>query len=131
MITLGIFAHSKWFHKLNHEEDFPKIAELFEPLMHIILLIWKNGKHYSTPARLVALTREICDSLIALATRYISGEQIIAMIENEEAPVAVNMLKTTIYSMLSNQCTLITKRQPTKSAQPIRGKFKTTLSFIV
>jgi len=86
-----------WFHKLNNEDDFPKTVELFKPMLHTILLIWKNSKHYNTPARLVVLMREICNSLIAQATKYVSGEQIFAMIENEEANQAVNMLKTTLH----------------------------------
>jgi dynein heavy chain len=86
-----------WFSSLNGEDDFPKTVELFKPMLHIILLIWKNSKHYNTPARLVVLMREICNSLIAQATKYVSGEQIFAMIESEEANMAVTMLKTTLH----------------------------------
>eukprot|EP01041_Mallomonas_annulata_P000386 gene386-700_t len=86
-----------WFHSLNNEDDFPRTVELFKPMLHIILLIWKNSKHYNTPARLVVLMREICNSLIAQATKYVSGEQIFAMIESEEANQAVTMLKTTLH----------------------------------
>ena len=66
-------------------------------MLHIILLIWKNSKHYNIPARLVVLMREICNSLIKQATKYVSGEQIFAMIESEEANLAVTMLKTTLH----------------------------------
>jgi dynein heavy chain, axonemal len=86
-----------WFQSLNGEDDFPKTVELFKPMLHIILLIWKNSKHYNTPARLVVLMREICNSLIAQATKYVSGGQIFSMIENEEANQAVTMLKTTLH----------------------------------
>ena len=86
-----------WFHSLNNEDDFPRTVELFKPMLHIILLIWKNSKHYNTPARLVVLMREICNSLILQATKYVSGEQIFTMIESEEATQAVNMLKTTLH----------------------------------
>ena len=85
-----------WFQQLNGEDDFPKTVELFKPMLHIILLIWKNSKHYNTSPRLVVLMREICNSLIRQATKYVSGEQIFAMIENEEANQAVQMLKTTL-----------------------------------
>jgi len=87
----------EWFQRLSGEDDFPKTVELFKPLLHIILLIWKNSKHYNTPARLVILMREISNSLIAQATKYVSGEQIFAMIESEEASTAVTMLKTTLH----------------------------------
>jgi dynein heavy chain len=86
-----------WFGKLNTEDDFPKTMELFKPVLHIILLIWKNSKHYNTPNRLVVLMREICNSLIAQATKYVSGEQIFNMIEAKEAGNAVTMLKTTLH----------------------------------
>ena len=86
-----------WFSCLNGEDDFPKTVELFKPMLHIILLIWKNSKHYNTPPRLVVLMREICNSLIAQATKYVSGSQIFAMIESEEANQAVTMLKTTLH----------------------------------
>ncbi|CAM9131888.1 unnamed protein product, partial [Ectocarpus fasciculatus] len=86
-----------WFQNLNGEDDFPKTVELFKPMLHIILLIWKNSKHYNTPARLVVLMREICNSLIAQATKYVSGSQIFTMIESEEAQMAVAMLKTTLH----------------------------------
>ena len=86
-----------WFQSLSGEDDFPKTVGLFKPMLHIILLIWKNSKHYNTSPRLVVLMREICNSLIQQATKYISGEQIFAMIESEEANMAVTMLKTTLH----------------------------------
>ena len=86
-----------WFQSLNGEDDFPKTVELFKPMLHIILLIWKNSKHYNTPGRLVVMMREICNSLIIQATKYVSGEQIFSMIENEEAQQVVIMLKTTLH----------------------------------
>jgi dynein heavy chain len=86
----------EWFDKLNNEDNFPALLELFKPMLHIILLIWKNSKHYNTPARLVVLMREICNSLINQACKYVSGEQIFSLIEAEEAHVAVEQLKTTL-----------------------------------
>ena len=65
-------------------------------MLHIILLIWKNSKHYNTPARLVVLMREICNSLINQACKYVSGEQIFVLIEGENAGLAVEQLKTTL-----------------------------------
>jgi dynein heavy chain len=85
-----------WFQSLNNESDFPKLIDTFKPMMHIILLIWKNSKHYNTPGRLVVLMREICNALISQACSYISGEQIFALIEAEEAGTAVQQLKTTL-----------------------------------
>lgn len=72
------------------------LTQLFKPMLHIILLIWKNSKHYNTPARLVVLMREICNSLIIQACKYSSGEQIFTLIEQEDAAKAVDQLKTTL-----------------------------------
>ena len=74
----------------------PSLSQLFKPMLHIILLIWKNSKHYNTPARLVVLMREICNSLIIQACKYSSGEQIFTLIEQEDAAKAVDQLKTTL-----------------------------------
>ncbi len=86
----------KWFSDLNSTDEFPMTVEVFKPMMHIILLIWKNSKHYNTSPRLVVLMREICNSLITQATKYVSGELIFAKIGAGEASEAVNMLKTTL-----------------------------------
>lgn len=81
---------------LNEEEDFPKLLHLFKPIMHTILLIWKNSTYYNTPARLVVLMREICNALINGACNYVSGEMIFDLIEADEADKAVQKLKTTL-----------------------------------
>lgn len=95
-----------WFQSLQGEDDFPKTVELFKPMLHIILLIWKNSKHYKTTQRLVVLMREISNSLIAQATKYVSGSQIFAMIEGDDANTAVAMLKTTLSIWYCIFCTL-------------------------
>lgn len=86
----------EWFARLNNDEDFPSLTELFKPMLHIILLIWKNSKHYNTPARLVVLMREICNSLINQARKYLSGELIFQLIDQDEAGIAVEQLKATL-----------------------------------
>lgn len=86
----------EWFIRLNNDDDFPSLTELFKPMLHIILLIWKNSKHYNTPARLVVLMREICNSLINQARKYLSGELIFSLIGQDEAAQAVEQLKTTL-----------------------------------
>jgi len=92
------FLHTleDWFNKLNTSGDFPNLTSLFKPMLHVLFLVWKHSEHYNTPARLVVLMREICNSLIEQACQYVSGEQIFQLIENEEASVAVNRLRTTL-----------------------------------
>ena len=84
-----------WFEK-NRDASFSRLPEVFRPMMHLLLLVWKNSRFYNTPARLVVMMREICNSLISKATGYINGKTVFEMIENEEANRAVSMLKTTL-----------------------------------
>ena len=81
----------KWVNKLN-EDDFGNLSAIFKPLIHTLMLIWKHSKYYNTPSRLVILVREMCNSIIDQAYRFISGEEIFNLIENEEANVAVDQL---------------------------------------
>ena len=46
---------SKWFTKLNEQDDFAGLPGNFKPIVHTILLIWKNSSHYNKPMRLVIL----------------------------------------------------------------------------
>jgi dynein heavy chain len=64
---------------LNGSDDFPALPEIFRPMMHIFLLIWKNSKHYSkSPARLVVLLREMCNSIVNQACKFVNGPQVSA-----------------------------------------------------
>ena len=84
-------ALEKWVNKLN-EDDFVNISATFKPILHTIMLIWKHSTYYNTPSRLVILIREICNSIIDQACRFISGEQLFSFIKNEEANLAVDQL---------------------------------------
>mmetsp|Transcript_14602 Transcript_14602/g.45793 ORF Transcript_14602/g.45793 Transcript_14602/m.45793 type:complete len:4603 (+) Transcript_14602:85-13893(+) len=83
-----------WFDKLSSAEDFPACEDLFKPMLHVVLLIWKNSRHYNTPARLVVLMREVCNSIIEQACNYVSGETIFQKIDAEETHLAVVEIKT-------------------------------------
>lgn len=63
----------KLLNKLHGMEDFPALASLFRPILHTLLLIWQHSKHYSTAPRLVALVRQICNSLIQQARHFCPG----------------------------------------------------------
>eukprot|EP00232_Nephroselmis_pyriformis_P019075 CAMPEP_0182900652 /NCGR_PEP_ID=MMETSP0034_2-20130328/28990_1 /TAXON_ID=156128 /ORGANISM="Nephroselmis pyriformis, Strain CCMP717" /LENGTH=4527 /DNA_ID=CAMNT_0025034901 /DNA_START=131 /DNA_END=13711 /DNA_ORIENTATION=+ len=82
----------KYFDKLNMMDEFPEMTVLFKPIMHTILLIWKNSKYYCTPARLVILMREICNDLIMQACKFVAGDEIFKVEPHE----AVEKLKTTL-----------------------------------
>jgi len=86
----------EWFEKLINGGDFVKLQDLFRPILHTVLLIWKNSEYYSTPSRIVILLKEICNALIEQSCHFISGEQVFTLIENEEANVAVDNVETVI-----------------------------------
>lgn len=85
-----------WFDKLTGALPFNELHQVFGPIMHTILLIWKHSQHYNTAPRLVVLMREICNAIIDQALSFISGKQIFEMIEGEETAQAVEMLSTTL-----------------------------------
>ena len=84
----------KWFEKLDTEPEFTAIVDVFRPMMHLILLVWKSSTFYNTPARLVVLMREVCSAIIRRATKYLNGEKIKQLIDAEEPQKAVGYLQT-------------------------------------
>lgn len=61
--------------RLHSMDDFPALASLFKPILHMLLLIWQHSSHYSSAPRLVALVRHICNDLTAQARRFCPGEK--------------------------------------------------------
>lgn len=55
--------------------EFPQLTDVFRPVVHVIMLIWKHSKHYNTPPRLVVLMREICNDLIDQARQRLVFER--------------------------------------------------------
>ena len=85
---------SKWFSKLNEQDDFAGLPGLFKPVVHTILLVWKNSDHYNKPMRLVVLIRMICNAIINQAMKYVSGsDAIFGFLEDEEFAKALETLK--------------------------------------
>ena len=83
---------SKLFEKLNMADDFPMLVELFKPIMHTLMLVWKHSKYYNTAARLVVLMREICNDLIMQACKNVDG----ATIFENPPQESVDKLRTTL-----------------------------------
>ena len=85
------------FRGLTEESaDFTLLPNLFYPIMHTILLIWKNSTYYNTPSKLVVLIREICNAIISQAFKFINGEQIFSYIKSEEPKEANDKLIQTL-----------------------------------
>ena len=88
---------SKWFSKLNEQDDFKGLMSLFKPIVHTILLIWKNSEHYNKLMRLVVLFRMIGNAIINQALKFVSGsEAIFGYLEDEDFAHAVQTLKVTL-----------------------------------
>ena len=85
-----------WVEQLETSAEFSSLPELFAPIVHIILLVWKGSGHYNTPTRLVVLLREICNALVHQATAFLSGDRIFELIDSEDARDAVTMLRETL-----------------------------------
>ncbi|CAE7205816.1 ODA4, partial [Symbiodinium sp. KB8] len=85
-----------WVSKLNDGVNFDELDSVFKPLMHVILLIWKNSGHYNTPARLVVLVREICNAVIKQALAFVNGKVVFEAISDDEETEAIRLLTKTI-----------------------------------
>lgn len=49
-----------WFKKLEDVDlHFLQLADTFKPIMHLLLLIWKNSRYYNKAIRLVVVLREV------------------------------------------------------------------------
>lgn len=51
--------------KLSGSDDFVGLADVFKPLLHSMLLVWKHSGCYRSSARFATLLREVCNDLIA------------------------------------------------------------------
>ena len=64
----------KYLEKLNSMDDFTALTELFKPMFHTMLLIWKHSGYYNTSAKMVTLIRETCNDLIMQACKFVPGQ---------------------------------------------------------
>ena len=63
------------FHLEDYEQaEFDESQKLFDPLMHVVCLIWANSEYYNTPSRIVVLLVEICNMIIEMV-RYLLEHQ--------------------------------------------------------
>jgi dynein heavy chain len=82
-----------WFDRLENAPYFLGLPTVFRPMMHLVLLVWKNSPFYNTAARLVVLMRQIANALIDQARKYVNGEIIFSLIAADETEKAVDMLR--------------------------------------
>ena len=84
-----------WFERLQDpkSETFAKITELFPPILHCLLLIWKSSSFYNTSTQLVVIIQMICNAIIRRGYQYLNGQNIFQLIQDNDTFQAVEMLQ--------------------------------------
>ena len=88
-----------WFEALENENDFDSITNLFHPILHTLLLVWKSSAYYNTPSRLVVIMREISNTIIRQATSYLEGDALFDLIDAGDTSIVVKKLEATLRVM--------------------------------
>ena len=70
--------------KLSGTGDFNELTQMFPPLMHTIILVWKNSKFYNTATKITVLLQETCNDIIEQARSFIQPSELFSN-EPEEA----------------------------------------------
>ena len=85
------------FHELVDDggAEFNKLPDIFQPIMHMIHLIWTYSSHYNTTPRLVVLIREICNAIITKSKKWVDGPTIFNMVRDGQDQEANDKLMTT------------------------------------
>lgn len=82
-----------WLLRLAKPSSFEDLPQLFRPILHTIMLIWKNSEFYNTIPRLVVLMRELANGVITKCMEYLNGPMLFRMIESDDHTKANLMLK--------------------------------------
>ncbi len=64
----------KYLDKLNMMDDFQALVDLFKPIFHTLMLIWKHSRYYNNAARFVTLMQQMCNDLIMQASGVGTGK---------------------------------------------------------
>jgi len=73
-----------YFQLLEVEGALEDTADLFPPIMHIVLLIWKHSPYYNEIGRLVVLMRQLSNAVIARCRQQLNGQQLFQMISSAD-----------------------------------------------
>ena len=109
----------KYFTKLqNNQDEFEGLVELFKPIMHLVMLVWKHSHHYNTPGRIVVLMRQICNDLIMQSQKFLpaarsSGWNLRRLSRNSSCSCALGSFKS-FYFEYKGKTTRETPQNPWK-----------------
>ncbi|CAJ1396873.1 unnamed protein product [Effrenium voratum] len=116
--TLEPFVNSL----LSESVDFEALERIFDDIFHMLLLIWRHSKYYNSLARLAVIVRQLCNSLIAQATRYISSSSVFEMILQSEAHECHDMLENVMRALESLQESYHNYRALSEQGNSMLGK---------
>eukprot|EP00501_MAST-03F_sp_TOSAG23-6_P000341 GSMAST32.ASY1.ANO1.348.1 assembled CDS len=85
----------KWF-SIMETSNFSELSSYFRPVVHVLLLIWKNSRCYNTPPRMVVIVKQICNMIIEKATIFLDVTNLFDMLENRMEHKAIDDIKKTI-----------------------------------
>ncbi|KAL8434815.1 hypothetical protein ACSSS7_002952 [Eimeria intestinalis] len=82
-----------WVKKLMDETaELTAVLESLEPTFETILLIWQYSRFYNKPSRLVVLVRQLCNAIITQVMRYVSGQDVFKLLQQDEPKEALDKL---------------------------------------
>eukprot|EP00003_Mantamonas_plastica_P006669 TRINITY_DN1548_c0_g2_i8.p1 TRINITY_DN1548_c0_g2~~TRINITY_DN1548_c0_g2_i8.p1 ORF type:complete len:4445 (-),score=1771.15 TRINITY_DN1548_c0_g2_i8:52-13386(-) len=64
----------KVFVELHEQEHFSGLPSLFQPMLHLMNLIWDNSPYYRNQSKIANLFRMICNEIIYKAHEFLSSE---------------------------------------------------------
>ena len=62
-----LVTHFELFRTIAFDENW----EYFDPMFHVICLLWAHSKFYRRPARIIILLQEVNNLMMTLATEYL------------------------------------------------------------
>ncbi|KAL8454374.1 hypothetical protein Emag_001401 [Eimeria magna] len=88
-----------WFSQLSKVKklmdetaELTAVLETLEPTFETILLIWQHSRFYNKPSRLVVLVRQLCNAIITQVMRYVSGQDVFKLLQQDEPKEALDKL---------------------------------------
>ena len=55
------------------QAEFNEVGDTFKPIMHVLLMIWKQSKFYNTPPALAIIVRMTCNDVIEKSRDFLGG----------------------------------------------------------
>eukprot|EP00466_Bigelowiella_natans_P016290 jgi/Bigna1/92928/estExt_fgenesh1_pm.C_1000004 len=86
----------KYVKEIANCMEFEETVDIYPPLLHLMILVWKTSKTYNTKGRLLNLMQEISNLVIEKASAYCAGQEIWKHVENEDTKEAQKLLEQAV-----------------------------------